>query len=84
MKRQRNVTQQLLISVDKRKFTPEFLKEFNESMFDFGDDIEKHIDHIAKLYSAGIIDENSDFIEGYGNPKDMKIRIQVIGVDCER
>ena len=66
------VTQEIWVQVDESKFTPDFLKEFRETMYNFPD-INDHIEHLAQLKARGIITHKNQFVEGYGNLLDMGI-----------
>lgn len=72
-----NVVQEVEVTLDESKFTPEFMDEFRASFFDF-DTIEDHAKHIAQLYARGVV-EGDDFIEGYGRPSEMGIRANALG-----
>ena len=72
MKRSVGVSQLVEVEIDEAKFTPEFMAEFRASFFDFHT-IEQHIEHLAQLHARGIAENWSDFIEGYGDPKDFGI-----------
>jgi hypothetical protein len=58
------------------------MKEFIESFYKFNC-IEEHIEFLAQLYARGIIHDFSDFIEGYGNPKDFGIKFRVLDISSE-
>lgn len=60
------------VKVNKDKFTPEFMEEFRDSFYPFFT-LKDHVNHLAQLYARGIVDEFTDFIEGYGDPKDFGI-----------
>lgn len=70
------VEQIVEVSIDETKFTPEFMAEFNLTMYRFGS-LTKHIEHLAQLYARGIADEFS-FIEGYGNASEFGIKFRQI------
>jgi hypothetical protein len=75
------VSQDVEVTIDPAKFTPEFMAEFRESFFDF-DTVAEHIEHLAQLHARGITDYD-EFIEGYGPARDMGIRFKVLGTDIE-
>ena len=80
-----DVIQMIKVVVDESKFTEEFMEEFQRNFYPFYT-IEDHMKHLAQLYSRGIVDEFSEFIEGYGNPKDFGIDfnnhyVEVVEVD---
>lgn len=73
MKRKVQLTVEIEVEVDEEKFTPEFYKEFNSSIF-FTDCIEDHIKQLA--YVAAREEPGSDsFVEGYGKLSDMGIKL---------
>ena len=72
------VTQWIRVTVDETKFDGAFMREFRESFYPMHT-LDEHIEHLAQLYARGIIDEFSNFIEGYGPPKDMGIEIANTG-----
>ncbi len=80
MKKSVGVSQLIEVEVDEKKFTPEFMAEFRASHYQFHD-VEDHIEHLAQLHARGIADNFSDFIEGYGDPKEFGIRFRA--TDCE-
>jgi hypothetical protein len=69
------------VTVDKAKFTPEFMAEFRRNMFPFAT-IEEHIAHLGQLHARGIADDRS-FIEGYGPAKEMGISFFIAHGDIE-
>ena len=76
------VATEVSVTVDETKFTDEFMDEFRASFYRFFD-IDDHIKHLAQLVARGIIDERSVFIEGYGPPKDMGIKVSVEDWDMD-
>lgn len=81
MKRKVQVTQIIEVEIDEAKFTPEFMAEFSGFMFEA--DLNDHFEYIAQAYARGIYDEFSDFLEGYGPPKDMGIKVKQVGQEEE-
>lgn len=73
MKKTILVTQSVNVEVDESKFTQEFFDDFNRHFYNFGNDIDKHIEHLAQLFARGIAGPFSTFIEGYGEPEEMGI-----------
>lgn len=69
------VTQSVCVTVDVEAFTEAFLAEFRESLYPF-QDVADHMDHLAQLYARGLVNEFTDFIEGYGNPADFGIKFE--------
>ncbi len=71
------VVQSIRVTVDERKFTPEFMREFRDSFYDF-DTLNEHIMHLGQLCARGIVDDFS-FIEGYGRANLMGIKFVAEG-----
>lgn len=69
------VSQTVYVTVDEGAFNPEFMEEFRQNFYDF-DTIDEHREHLASLYARGIVDDFSDFIEGYGNPDEFGIKFR--------
>lgn len=73
MKKIVKVTQYIEVEVDEAKFDEDFLKEFKENFYEF-DNINEHIEHLARLYAKGMVGGTpNSFIEGYGEQRDMSI-----------
>jgi hypothetical protein len=72
MKKLVEVRQWVEVEVDESKFTKHFMKEFRRYFYPFYT-IDDHIEHLAQLYARGIADQYN-FIEGYGEAKDMGIK----------
>lgn len=68
------VNQAIEISFDETKFTPEFMAHYQKHFRPFAD-IDEHISSIAELFSRGVINGESDFLEGYGILSEFGIRI---------
>lgn len=68
------VTQTIDVTLDETKFTPEFMKEYRESFYDYTT-IEQHAKHLAFLEASGMVSHGSAFIEGYGPMSDMGIKL---------
>lgn len=75
------VIQEVEITIDETKFDENFLKEFESYMFRA--DLNDHIDHLAILAARGIINDYEEFIEGYGDPIDMGIKVKVLNSYCD-
>ena len=73
-----NVTQLITVEVDETKFTPEFMAEFNEHMFEAN--LRGHVEYIAGSMNAGIITSSISFLEGYGPLNEFGISVKKIGV----
>jgi hypothetical protein len=69
------------VSVDETKFTPDFMREFRQNMYNFTS-ISDHVEHLAQLYARGLYDEHS-FIEGYGPAEDFGIRFKIVDASEE-
>jgi hypothetical protein len=82
MKRKVSIHMTVEVEVDETKFTPEFMRQFQESMYDF-DIIEEHIEHLGQLCARGILHNFSTFIEGYGPPAEMGIKARIVDQDEE-
>lgn len=82
MKRLVEVTQYVTITVDETKFTPAWMEEFRQQFYSF-EFIEEHLEHLAQLFARGMIHEFSSFIEGYGPPREMGIKIEAGDVSAE-
>lgn len=66
------VSQSVIVTVDEKKFTPEFMQEFRETFYPFNS-LRDHQHHLAQLYVRGLADEYA-FIEGYGQAAEMGIK----------
>lgn len=67
------VTRAVKITLDESHFTPAWMEDFSSymyPMFEIGDVYED----LGRLYVDGVIDEGTDFIEGYGDPKAFKLK----------
>jgi hypothetical protein len=73
------VTQVVEVTLNKRKFSPKFLREFREEMYPF-ETVERHAEHLAQLHARGLYDLESgtEFVEGYGPASDMGISARVV------
>lgn len=76
------VETELSIEVDETKFTEEWMAEFRKSFYQFYT-VQDHVEHLAQLQARGIVElpDSRAFIEGYGNPADMGIKIITIDVE---
>lgn len=72
------VSQEIEVTIDETKFTPEFMQEFRDHMYDFHD-IADHMEHLAILYATGVVDEVPSFVEGYGDIDEMGIEMSRAG-----
>lgn len=72
------------VTLDETAFTEEFMEDFRKNFYPFYS-ITDHAEHLAQLYTRGIVDEFTDFIEGYGNPKEFGIEFKEVhlSIDCD-
>lgn len=74
------------VTVDEDKFTPEFMQEFRDQMYDFNT-LDDHLKHLAQLKVRGI--DNLDhrfpreFVEGYGEIGDFGISARIVNQEEE-
>ena len=80
MKKEARISVWVEVEVDESKFTEEFMQEFRESFFPFYN-VQDHIEHLAWLFGTNRINELTNFIEGYGDPKDFGIQFTLIDDD---
>lgn len=76
------VTQYVEVEVDEKKFDDKFINEFARQFYAL-ENIDDHARHLAQLFARGLYDETSDFIEGYGPPKDMGIKVTITDIDTD-
>lgn len=76
------VTQTVQVTLDESEFDEAFLREFRESFYPFCT-INEHAEHLAQLFARGVYHSGHDFIEGYGNPKEIGIRVKVLDLDTD-
>jgi hypothetical protein len=80
------ITRTIKVSFDEEKFTPEFVEEFNNSMFDCGslddpdDMFNEHAEHLSQFSARFGIEW---FVEGYGELSEMGIVIKQVGESIE-
>lgn len=75
------VTRVVTVELDETKLTPEFMDDFREHMFNFNS-IEEHARNLAVVAVNGLA-EPDGFIEGYGVPSEMGIKLSVDRPDAE-
>lgn len=91
-----DVTQTIEVTLDDTKFTPEFFKEYNESItYRGGDDgdiewaLRNHAEHLAWVHATGVealdyvTPSAAAFVEGYGPASDMGIKAREIATETE-
>lgn len=91
-----DVIQRVKVTLDETKFTPEFCKEYNETItYRGGDDgdigwaLQNHAEHLAWVHASGLeaLDYHTPaaaaFVEGYGPAHEMGIRAEVIDTVTE-
>jgi hypothetical protein len=66
------VHQIVTVEIDETKFDDAFMEEFREGFYPFTT-IGDHVKHIGQLEARGLF--RDDFVEGYGPPKDMGIKV---------
>jgi hypothetical protein len=76
------VTSTVKVTVDASKFDADFMAEFRRSMYPFRT-LDEHIEHLGQMYARGIVTDFDNFIEGYGEIKDMGISFSSSGTDME-
>lgn len=72
------VTQTVHVVLKPQAFTPEFTKEFSETIF-HADRLTDHAEHIGQLIARGLVSEvseytkpeHSEFVDGYGPIKEF-------------
>lgn len=70
------VTQEITVTVDESRFTPEFMENYSKHFHEC-ETVEDHMKYIAESYARGIVTFNGDFLEGYGKMDDF-------GISCKR
>lgn len=70
------VTQEIAVTVDESRFTPEFMENYSKHFHEC-ETVEDHMKYIAESYARGIVTFNGDFLEGYGKMDDF-------GISCKR
>ncbi len=74
------VQQIIKVTVDPARFTPEFMKAFNESIHE-KDNIREHMEFIAEMVAGGVVSSPSDFLEGYGVLSEFGVDFRIESVD---
>lgn len=74
------VVQYIDVTINEALFTEEFMEEFRESFYPF-ETLDEHYKHLAMLYARGFYNEG--FVEGYGDPEEMGIKIRLVDVESE-
>lgn len=69
-----NVIQEIEVTIDETKIDDDFITEYVEYFSPYYE-LEDHMKHLAFLFAEGIVD-NDEFIEGYGETKDMGIHFK--------
>jgi hypothetical protein len=67
---------EVTVELDETKFTPDFMRDFSESMYET-DDLVGHAKRLAEWRANGVIESDADFQEGYGKLTDMGIKTRV-------
>lgn len=71
------VTQTFVVTIDQDKFTPEFLSEFRDGMYNFHT-LAEHAEHIAQMQARGLYELDvfpSSFVEGYGELDEAGVKL---------
>lgn len=77
------VTQLVRVTLDETKFDDAFMSEFREDFYPFFT-VSDHAEHIGQLVARSICEPtkySSEFIEGYGESREMGISAEVIETD---
>ena len=74
------VTQEITVTVDESRFTPEFMASYSKHFHEC-EAVENHMQYIAKCCALGIIASKGDFLEGYGKLDDFGIRFKRESID---
>lgn len=69
------VTFHVEVEMDESRFTPEFMADFNETIFPC-DSLDEHACHLAQMAVRGVLSDK--FTEGYGRLADMGIKTTVM------
>lgn len=81
------VVQIVKVTLDETKFTPDFFGGFNTSISDWGDDLERHANHLAWVHASGVEDlsyaRQGPFVEGYGPVHEMGVKAATIETDTQ-
>jgi len=80
-----SVTQVVKVTLDADKFDGAFMEEFRAGFYPFTS-LEDHAEHIAQLQAREMIEAtkySSDFIEGYGESRDMGIIAETVETEIE-
>lgn len=64
--------------IDETRFTPEFLKEYAETIGGCHN-LEDHLKNLSVLITRGQISSDRDFVEGYGVLRDFGVSFDVNG-----
>jgi hypothetical protein len=70
-----DVTFSVSVTLDETKFTPEFMKEYNEA-YEENLDLDDHFKLIAYLDVINNLDND----QGYGDPYEMGIKVSTVDV----
>lgn len=67
------VTRAVKITLDESHFTEAWMAHFSSYMYSITE-IGQVYEDLGRLYVDGVIDEGTDDIEGYGDPKVFKLK----------
>jgi hypothetical protein len=76
------VTQEVEVTVDETKFTPEFMEDFRDYQYDLST-LDEHMEYLGSLEARGQTEWGENFIEGYGPAEDMGISMRVTNIETE-
>lgn len=76
------VVQTVEIQYNDDAFSPEFMEEFRKSFYPFHT-VERHLEHLAILFTSGAVFGRDPFVEGYGPLSHMGITFDVKSVQTE-
>lgn len=78
------VIKEIKVTVDETKFDAAFFRQFDESMFCLGEDMDEHMKNLAEKFVNGDAEGwEDDFLEGYGPLKDMGVKFKEISTATE-
>lgn len=78
----RKVEISVSVTIDPKKFTKKFLKDFAATFYKFTT-VQQHVDHLAQLYARGVVNSMTTFIEGYGDIKEFGISFKELSIEVD-
>jgi len=70
------------VTVDETKFDDAFMADFRKQMYHFTS-LDRHIEHLGQMHARGLYNDE-DFIEGYGQAKEMGIKFNELRVESAK